>query len=398
MVLPFLARLPEKRTSDVHGITTIRYLTTASFGFGAAGLLADVLSECGVNRRLVVTDPGVRATGLADRVIEPLSGSAPTWFDGTPTNPTEAAVIEAVEIYAAAGCDGVVAIGGGSSIDLAKGVALMATHPGSLLDYAYVNGGVDRITTAVAPTVAIPTTAGTGSEVGRAAMINVGGRKLDFLSPHLFPSRALCDPELTLGLPPYLTAATGMDALTHCIETYLSPLVNPPAEAIGLDGVERAAGAIEEATRDGRSRPARWNMMMASMEGALTFQKGLGAVHAMAHPLGALDDLSLHHGTLNAVLLPAALRFNKPAASAKYERLRQAAGLDSGVDLADWISELNVRLGLPSGLAAMGVSRETLPRVAKAAAQDPAAETNARPVTEADYEQMLRASLGVASS
>lgn len=204
----------------MEGIATIRYLTTASFGFGASRLVADVLAELRVERPLVVTDPGVRATGLADRVIEPVSGTtAPTWFDQTPANPTEAAVVEAVEVYRSAGCDGLVAIGGGSSIDLAKGVALLATHPGPLLDYAYLNGGVERITSAVAPTIAVPTTAGTGSEVGRAAMINVGGRKLDFLSPHLFPARALCDPELTLGLPPYLTAATGMDALTHCIET-----------------------------------------------------------------------------------------------------------------------------------------------------------------------------------
>ncbi|HEY1365876.1 MAG TPA: iron-containing alcohol dehydrogenase [Gaiellaceae bacterium] len=377
------------------GIATIRYLTTASFGFGASGLLADALAELEVERPLVVTDPGVRATGLADRVVESASGkTVSTWFDRTPPNPTEAAVVEAVEVYAAAGCDGVVAIGGGSSIDLAKGVALLATHPGPLLDYAYVNGGVERITSEVAPTVAAPTTAGTGSEVGRAAMLNVGGRKLDFLSPHLFPARALCDPELTMGLPPSLTAATGMDALTHCIETYLSPLVNPPAEAIALDGVERAASSIEEATTNGRNRQARWNMLMASMEGALTFQKGLGAVHAMAHPLGALDDLSLHHGTLNAVLLPAVLRFNEPAAPAKFERLRQAAGRVAGADLAEWIAGLNARLGLPSSLAAMGVSADMLARIAEAAEQDPATETNARPVTRADYEEMLRASMG----
>jgi hypothetical protein len=386
MVLPFLV---------LDGIATIRYLTTASFGFGASGLLADALAELEVERPLVVTDPGVRATGLADRVVESASGkTVSTWFDRTPPNPTEAAVVEAVEVYAAAGCDGVVAIGGGSSIDLAKGVALLATHPGPLLDYAYVNGGVERITSEVAPTIAAPTTAGTGSEVGRAAMLNVGGRKLDFLSPHLFPARALCDPELTMGLPPSLTAATGMDALTHCIETYLSPLVNPPAEAIALDGVERAASSIEEATTNGRNRQARWNMLMASMEGALTFQKGLGAVHAMAHPLGALDDLSLHHGTLNAVLLPAVLRFNEPAAPAKFERLRQAAGLVAGADLAEWIAGLNARLGLPSSLAAMGVSADMLARIAEAAEQDPATETNARPVTRADYEEMLRASMG----
>jgi 4-hydroxybutyrate dehydrogenase len=214
------------------------------------------------------------------------------------------------------------------------------------------------------------------------------------MSPHLFPARALCDPGLTLGLPPYLTAATGMDALTHCIETYLSPLVNPPAEAIALDGLERAARWIEEATSNGRSRRARWNMMMASTEGALTFQKGLGVVHAMAHPLGALEDLPLHHGTLNAVLLPAVLRFNEPAASEKYERLRQVIGVGPDADLAEWAADLNSRLGLPGGLAAMGVSPDVLPRIAGDAERDPASETNARPATRADYEELLRASMG----
>jgi 4-hydroxybutyrate dehydrogenase len=375
------------------GIATIRYLTTASFGFGASGLLGEVLAELAIARPLVVTDPGVRATGIADKVAaaacEP---SRTTWFDRSPPNPTEAAVLEATEAFRAGRCDGIVAIGGGSSIDLAKGVALLSTHPGPLIDYAAVHGGVERITSRVVPTIAIPTTAGTGSEVGRAAMITVDGRKLDFISPHLFPARALCDPGLTFGLPPYLTAATGMDALTHCIETYLSPLVNPPAEAIALDGVERAGSWIEEATTNGRSRPARWNMMMASMEGALTFQKGLGAVHAMAHPLGALEDLPLHHGTLNAVLLPAVLRFNEPGAPGKYERLRRVIGLGADADLAAWVADLNARLGLPDGLAAMGVPPEILPRIAEHAEQDPATETNPRPPTRADYDKMLRSS------
>jgi len=376
-------------------IATIRYLTTASFGFGASALLGDVLTELSIARPFVVTDPGVRAAGIADDVAaaacEP---DRVTWFDRSPPNPTEAAVLEATEAFRAGRCDGIVAIGGGSSIDLAKGVALLSTHQGPLIDYAAVHGGIDRITSRIVPTVAIPTTAGTGSEVGRAAMINVDDRKLDFISPHLFPARALCDPGLTLGLPPYLTAATGMDALTHCIETYLSPLVNPPAEAIALDGVERGARWIEEATSNGRSRPARWNMMMASMEGALTFQKGLGAVHAMAHPLGALEGLPLHHGTLNAVLLPAALRFNEPAAPEKYERLRRVIGLGPSADLAGWVADLNARLGLPDGLAPLGVSSEVLPRIAEHAEQDPSTETNARPATRADYEEMLHASLG----
>jgi 4-hydroxybutyrate dehydrogenase len=376
-------------------IATIRYLTTASFGFGASQLLGEVLVEFGIMRPLVVTDPGVRAAGIADQVVSAVPSSHEvTWFDRSPPNPTEAAVLEATEAFRAGGCDGIVTIGGGSSIDLGKGVALLATHDGPLLGYAAVEGGTERITARVAPTVAVPTTAGTGSEVGRAAMINVGGRKLDFISRHLFPAHALCDPGLTLRLPPYLTAATGMDALTHCIETYLSPLVNPPAEAIALDGVERAARWIEEATDDGNSREARWNMMMASMEGALTFQKGLGAVHAMAHPLGALDGLPLHHGTLNAVLLPAVLRYNEPAAAGKYERLRRVIRLDAGEDLAAWVAQLNVRLGLPSGLAAMGVSSQILPGIAEYAEHDPATETNPRPATRADYENMLRASWG----
>jgi len=378
---------------SVDGIATIRYLTTTSFGFGASSLLEKVLGELGIAGPLVVTDPGVRAAGVADGVVDRTGDVGPfTWFDRTPPNPTEEAVLEATEVFRAAGCDGIVAIGGGSSIDLAKGVALMATHPAPLVDYAAVNGGVERITSRVVQTVAIPTTAGTGSEVGRAAMINVEGRKLDFMSPHLFPARALCDPDLTLELPPYLTAATGMDAFTHCLETYLSPLVNPPAEAIALDGVERAGRWIETATADGQNREARWNMMMASTEGALTFQKGLGAVHAMAHPLGALDGPPLHHGTLNAVLLPAVLRFNEPAAPAKFDRLRQLIGVQG--DLGAWVAELNARLGLPAGLAAMGVPASVLPRVAAAAEQDPATETNARPVTRADYEELLRASMG----
>ena len=379
----------------MEGISTIGYLTTTSFGFGASDLLGDVLAELGIARPLVVTDPGVRAAGIADAVVAGACqpGQA-TWFDRTPSNPTEAAVLEATEAFQTVECDGIVAIGGGSSIDLAKGVALAATHAGPLIDYAAVNGGIERITARVVRTVALPTTAGTGSEVGRAAMINVQGRKLDFISPHLFPARALCDPGLTLELPPYLTAATGMDALTHCIETYLSPLVNPPAEAIALDGVERAARWIEEATSNGRSHRARWNMMMASMEGALTFQKGLGAVHAMAHPLGALDDLPLHHGTLNAVLLPAVLRFNEPAALEKYDSLRRVVGLRSDGDLAAWVADLNARLGLPPGLAAMGVPADVLPRIAEEAEKDPATETNARPATRADYEDLLRASVG----
>ncbi len=182
--------------------------------------------------------------------------------------------------------------------------------------------------------IAIPTTAGTGSEVGRAALVTLAdGRKVGLISPHLIPRRALCDPELTLGLPPFLTAATGLDALSHCVETFLSPRINPPAEAIALDGAGRLWRNIERAVADGSDKQARWEMMMGSLEGGLTFQKGLGAIHALSHALGALKEPSLHHGTLNAILLPPVLRFNAPVAAAKYARLAEAIGLLSGQTL-----------------------------------------------------------------
>jgi alcohol dehydrogenase class IV len=205
---------------------------------------------------------------------------------------------------------------------------------------------------------------------------------------------ALCDPELTFGLPPLLTAATGMDAVAHCIETFLAPAVNPPAEAIAIDGLTRAAAHIERATRDGRDRDARWNMMMAAMEGALAFQKGLGAVHALSHPLGALHDLRLHHGMLNAVLLPAVLRFNRPNVGDKMARLAQAMGLGATADVAKTVAQLNARLGLPGGLKAMGVAREALPQIAQAAPKDHCHATNPRPATVEDYQRLLEESFG----
>ena len=305
----------------------IFYLSHIRFGYGVLAELAAALAGLGVTRPLLVTDAGVRAAGLLDRVLAACPAVAAV-YDATPTNPTEAAVEAAVALYRAEGCDGVIAVGGGSPIDLAKGVALLAAHPGPLATYAAILGGIPKITAATAPVIAIPTTAGTGSEVGRAALITLAdGRKLGFISPHLIPKAAICDPELTLGMPAWLTAATGMDAVTHCVETYLSPRFNPPAEAIALDGLARAVGAIERAVADGADRTARQEMMMAALEGGLTFQKGLGAVHALSHPLGGLKAPSLHHGTLNAVLLPAVLRFNEPNAEDEVSVLRRMLDL-----------------------------------------------------------------------
>lgn len=374
----------------------ITYLTTVKFGFGEiAGIEAD-LAGLNVSRPLIIADKGVVAVGLVAGVQahSPRLASAPV-FDATPTNPTEAAVLQALALYRQHGCDGLVAIGGGSPIDLAKAVALLATHDGKLETYAAILGGIPRITAAVAPVIAVPTTSGTGSEVGRAALVTLeDGRKLGFISPHLIPRLAICDPELTLGLPAWLTAATGMDAITHCIETYLSPRENPPAEAIALDGLKRAVGFIERAVKDGSDREARKEMMMAALQGGLTFQKGLGAVHALSHPLGGLKEISLHHGTLNAVLLPAVLRFNAPSAQAKYAAIRSALGLAADVDLADWIAGLSARLGMPPSLSAMGLPRNVIPAIAEAATKDHSSATNPREANAADYAAMLEASFG----
>lgn len=377
-------------------MATITYLTTVQFGFGELKTLAPSLTELKIARPLIVADRGLAATDLIQRLraASPLLGNAPLFVD-TPTNPTEEAVEAALALYREHDCGGLVAMGGGSPIDLAKGVALLAGHDGPLETYAAILGGIPKVTGKVAPVIAVPTTAGTGSEVGRAALITLkDGRKLGFISPHLIPKLAICDPELTLGLPAMLTAATGMDALTHCIETYLSPRENPPAEAIALDGLKRAALNIERATKDGSDREARKEMLMAALQGGLTFQKGLGAVHALSHPLGGLKQVSLHHGTLNAVLLPAVLRFNESAAAAKYAEIRRVLGLPADADLAAWVAGLTQRLGLPGSLSQMGVPREVLPSIAEAATQDHSSATNPRQASAADYLAMLEASFG----
>lgn len=372
----------------------INYLTTVQFDFGAIKLLGAELQRLGIQRPLIVTDKGIRAAGILDRVLEALGDAVKfSIYEETPPNPTETAVTAATRMFIGSGCDGIIAVGGGSSIDLGKATALLATHPEPLQTYAAVEGGAARITDRVAPLVAIPTTAGTGSEVGRGSVIVMeSGRKLGLLSPFLLPKVAICDPDLTLGLPPMLTAATGMDAIAHCIETYLAPAINPPAEAIALDGLRRGLLHIERATLNGSDRDARWNMMMAAMEGALAFQKGLGAVHALSHPLGAVPGVSLHHGTLNAVLLPAVLRFNKSATESKQAALVEAMGLAPDADPAEHIALLNARLGMPRGLGAMGVPREVLADIAVAAMKDHCHATNPRVATVDDYLQMLEAS------
>ncbi|MDM0090134.1 MULTISPECIES: iron-containing alcohol dehydrogenase [unclassified Variovorax] len=375
----------------------IHYITQIQIDFGAVKLLAQECERIGIRRPLVVTDAGVRAAGVLDRVTAQLGGLPFVVFDGTPSNPTERAMRAAVAMYVENQCDGIVAVGGGSPIDLAKGVAVCATHEGPLKSFAAIEGGAARITAATAPVIAVPTTAGTGSEVGRGAVLILDdGRKVGVLSPHLVPRVALCDPELTLGLPPLLTAATGMDAIAHCMETFMAPAFNPPADGIALDGLRRGWRHIETATSTPGDRAARLHMMSASMQGALAFQKGLGCVHSLSHSMGGLSP-RLHHGTLNAILLPAVIRFNAEAPSMQQEqrlaRMAQAMGLGSADAVAPAVSAMNRRLGLPTGLAALDVSPELFPRVIEGALKDHCHKTNPREASPADYQAMLMDSL-----
>ncbi len=372
----------------------LTYLTTTHFDFGAVKLLPAEMKRLGITRPFIATDKGIRAAGLLDQVlgvIEP--GTRVAVFDETPGNPTERATLAALALYQAEGCDGVVCLGGGSSMDLGKAVALLALSGGPLAQYDPLMKGGEKIK-AVAPLIAIPTTSGTGSEVSVGFVIIMeDGRKLTFASPLYIPKVAICDPELTFGLPASLTAATGMDAITHCIEAFLAPSVNPPAEGVALDGLWRGWRNLPVAVADGSNQEARWQMMMASTEGAMAFIKGLGAVHAMSHAAGRIEDLRLHHGTLNAVFLPTVLRFNADVCAEKYVRVRQAMGLGAGADLAEAVERMNAEIGLPAGLVAMGLSRDRIADLVTHAMKDMSSFSNPRRATPDEYAAMIESAM-----
>src|SRR3990167_6601361 len=375
----------------------ILYVTNILIDFGA---LAQLQAECervGICRPLIVTDAGVKAAGLLDKALAALPGLKPAVFDQTPSNPNEAAVRAAVAVYQAEGCDGLIALGGGSSIDCAKGVAIAAVHEGPLKTYATIEGGSLKITDRAVPLIAVPTTSGTGSEGARGAIIILDDhRKVGFHSWHIVPKAAICDPELTLGLPPKLTAATGMDAIAHCMETFMAPAFNPPADGIALDGLERAWAHIARATQTGSDVEARTQLMSASMQGAMAFQKGLGCVHSLSHSLGGVDP-RLHHGTLNAMFLPAVVAFNAQAESVqrdkRLQRMAHAMGLGSASDMGEAIKDMNARLGLPTGLAAMGVDASQFDQIITGALADHCHKTNPRIATADEYRGLLYASL-----
>jgi 4-hydroxybutyrate dehydrogenase len=377
-------------------MSLINYLTKIHF---ADNVLEEALEAeieaLSLRRPMIVTDGGVVASGLLERLTAGLSvGRDHIVFTSTPGRAYEAECCAAAEIYRAEGCHGLIGFGGGSPIDLAKAIALTATHDGPLSQYAAHEGGITRIREILPPIIAIPTTAGTGSEVvGATSIMPETGPAFVLRSPFLVPRVAICDPTLTLDLPARLTAGTGMDALSHCIETYVSTAYNPPADGIAIDGLGRVVANIERAVSKGSDLDARREMMAAALNGALALQKGLGGVHAISNALGALSGYDLHHGTLNAVLLPHVLAFNAPAVGDRYEAMKATARIAPGDDLADSLCRLGERLGLPSRLGDMGVDRAGIAHAASLAERDHANRTNPRRALAADYLRIMQAAL-----
>ncbi len=354
--------------------------------------MAAELARLGARSPMIVTDPGLAASVLIDQVISPIGNTIV--FSHVQANPTEADVLDGLHVYKTNNCDSLIAIGGGSPIDAAKAIRLLVTHPGSLADYDLTTGGGDRITADLPPMLAVPTTAGTGSEAGRGALIQLPqtGRKSIVLSPYLLPSVAICDPELTLGLSPELTAGTGMDAFTHCVESYLSITEHPLCDGIALEGLRYVARGLETSVHEGANLDARRSLMMGALMGGISFHKGLGVVHSLSHALGA--EGRAHHGTLNAILLPHALRFNREAASSRMAELSLRLGLGRGGEapghLITAVDLLLARLPLPRRLGLIpGLDRARIPDYARLAMLDHCHRTNPRACSFVDLEDLL---------
>ena len=387
-------------------ISTYNFPTKIRFGSGARKELMVELAALGVERPLIVTDRDVAKLPWFDEIEVSLSRLKSKTFSGVWGNPVVSQVDAGLAAYSAGDADGIVAVGGGAPMDVAKAIALMANHPGHLFDYE--DGASTRpIDQLIPPIVAIPTTAGTGSEVGRSAVISdnqTHAKKIVF-DPHLLPKVVLADPELLLGLPAKITAATGMDALTHLIEAFLAKGENPLCDGIALEGLhlvdqhlknsvwfaERLAGG--EAVDEAAHLRARSGMLNASMMGAIAFQKGLGVTHSCAHALSTVCNT--HHGLANAVMLPAAMRFNLDAEPEKFLRLARVVNhrATGGEDLIDWIVELSDAIGIPSSLAALGVALEKIDSLVDVAMADGCHPFNPKPVSERDFYEIYQDAL-----
>ena len=373
-------------------ITRFSFPTTIHFGAGARSLAGQHLHELGLRRPLIVTDKGLAALPLIGELKAELvsAGLAVAVYGGVFGNPTGSQVMNGAAAYKAHEADCVIGVGGGAALDVAKVVGLLATHPGDVMEYVWDHPQVRAIDAAALPYfIALPTTSGTGSEVGRSSVISAEDThvKRVIFSPAILAKAVFADPELTLGLPPAVTAATGMDALTHNIESYLSPAYHPLCDGIALEGTRIAARALLTAVREPGNVQARADMMMSSMMGAIAFQKDLGAVHSCAHALGTVCDL--HHGLANALMIEPVMTYNREAVPHKFAELAHVVGVSSVSGFVPWLANLKHRIGIPPGLAVAGVKREQFPRLVEIATQDICHQTNPRPCEAADFERFF---------
>jgi 4-hydroxybutyrate dehydrogenase len=366
-------------------LSTFSFPTTIVFGAGAVNRLSEELEKRNVHRPLLVTDAGIHRTAVFEKVRELIPEAAV--FSKVDPNPVEQNVTDGVAAYKNGKCDSVIALGGGSPLDTAKAIRLLATHQGALADYDDLLDGSSRISANLPPYIAIATTSGTGSEVGRSAVITLKAtnRKTVIFSPFLIPSVALADPELTLDLPPHITAGTGMDAFTHNVEAYLAKGYNPMCDAIAVAGAKLVWENLPRVMANPHDMEARSNMMMAAIMGAVAFQKGLGAVHSLAHPLST--ECGMHHGTTNAILLPVVLEFNR---STVPDRMQYLDNLFGGGDAAERVRELNRKISIAPRLREWGVSETILPTLADKAVQDGCHQLNPRPCTREDLLALYR--------
>ncbi len=376
-------------------ITTFSFPTKIIFGAGALQHLSAAVHEISGKRPLLVTDTGVIASGIIEQVVTQLKRAHLDYaiFDGVASNPVEDNVIAGVACYKKEDCDCLIAIGGGSPLDMGKAIALMSTHAWPMEQYDDKIDGWQRITANVPRVITIPTTAGTGSEVGRSTVITLKStqRKTVIFSPHLMPRVAICDPALTLKLPAKLTAATGMDALTHCLEAYISKGYHPMCDGIALQGLRLIGRSLVAAVENGDDRGARSDMMMAASMGAVAFQKGLGVCHSLAHPLSSIAGL--HHGLANAIMLPYVLAFNQSAAAERLADVAAALTSDRTHNAADIISEMNKRIGMPAKLSEVGARRDQIPALVEQAFEDACHLLNPRPVAKEDLRTLYEAAM-----
>jgi alcohol dehydrogenase len=377
----------------MHG--TWNYPTAIRFGAGRIAELPAACDELGIRHPLVITDPGLAKLAPTHAVREALTDRPSAIWAGARPNPRGVDVDAGVQAYREGGHDGVVALGGGSALDVAKAVALMAGQSRPLWDFEDVGDNWTRVDPdGMAPVVAVPTTSGTGSEVGRASVIirPEEKKKAIIFHPKMLPAKVICDPALTVGLPPHLTAWVGMDALSHSLEAYCAPGFHPQADGIAAEGMRQVALALERAVADGTDLEARSQMMVASLMGATAFQKGLGAMHAMAHPVGAVLDAQ--HGLTNAIFMPYVLQFNEALVAERLGRVAGWIGLKpTFAAFLDWVLGLRQRLGIPHTAEGLGLTEARCVELAPLAAADPSGGTNPVPLTVESLEALYRATL-----